>query len=97
MVIKMENGLVSVIIPVYNREDMIKRAVDSILSQTYPNMEVIVVDNASADHTRKLSTGITTAGSRWSAWKCAAGLTRQGILGSKILRAVILPYSILLM
>ena len=40
-----EQGLVSCVIPTYKRSDMIKRAIDSILNQTYKNIEVLVVDD----------------------------------------------------
>lgn len=43
--------LVSVIIPTYNRAKTIERAVDSALGQTWKSIEVIVVDDGSADHT----------------------------------------------
>ncbi len=42
---------VSVIIPVYNRADKVKRAVESVLNQSFPPFEVIVVNDGSTDDT----------------------------------------------
>lgn len=44
----------SIIIPTFNREDLLPRALDSILSQTYPYWECIVVDDHSTDNTLDL-------------------------------------------
>lgn len=41
----MENELVSVIIPTYNRYTELLRAIDSVINQTYKNIEIIVVDD----------------------------------------------------
>lgn len=43
--------LVSILIPVYNREDLLKPCIESALAQTYDNTEIIVVDNQSTDGT----------------------------------------------
>ena len=41
--------LVSIIMSVYNSEDYLKEAIDSILGQTYANLEFIIIDDASTD------------------------------------------------
>lgn len=46
-----EFPLISILIPVFNREGYIGEAISSALSQTYKNIEVIIVDNASTDNT----------------------------------------------
>ena len=45
---------VSIIVPVYNSESFIEQCIESILNQTYSNLEIILVDNGSSDNSFKL-------------------------------------------
>lgn len=45
----MQNELISIIVPVFNLENELPRCLDSILTQSYQNIEVVVVDDGSSD------------------------------------------------
>jgi glycosyltransferase involved in cell wall biosynthesis len=50
----MTEGLVSIVLPTYNRARCVGRAIESALGQTYGDISVIVIDDGSTDHTRAL-------------------------------------------
>ena len=52
------NPLVSVVIPTYNRRGMVQDAIDSVFSQTYRPLELIVVDSGSNDGTKEAVLGL---------------------------------------
>lgn len=47
------NGLVSIVIPTHNRSDLIVETINSLLEQTYKNIELIIVDDHSTDGTKE--------------------------------------------
>lgn len=48
------NPLVSIIVPVYNKEEYVRACIDSLIGQTYTNVEIILVDDESTDNSGKI-------------------------------------------
>lgn len=49
-----KNPLISVLIPAYNAEKYIAEAVESIINQTYKNLEILIINDCSTDNTEKI-------------------------------------------
>jgi glycosyltransferase involved in cell wall biosynthesis len=60
----MKEQLVSIILPTYNRAELIKRCVNSVLKQTYGNWELIISDDCSKDETPAIAEKCTKLDSR---------------------------------
>lgn len=61
--------LVSIIIPTYNRGKLLKKAIESVLNQTYQNIEVVIVDDCSTDGTWEIISEYRDRDSRIVAFK----------------------------
>jgi glycosyltransferase involved in cell wall biosynthesis len=57
-----ESGLVSVLIPTYKHADTVRETLESVFAQTYPNVEVIVVNDGSPDDTEAVLRPLAEAG-----------------------------------
>ena len=78
------NPLISVILPAFNEEKNIRRAADSLLKQTYKNIEIIIIDDGSTDATEKICRELSDKDSRIRFWKKKnEGLSAARNLGLK--------------
>lgn len=59
-----DNPLISIIIPVYNVEQYLTRCLDSVINQTYSNLEIIIVDDGSTDNSGSICDEYSKADSR---------------------------------
>ncbi|MFC4739536.1 glycosyltransferase family 2 protein [Flavobacterium ponti] len=65
----MKNPLISIIIPAYNRAQLIRETLDSILAQTYENWECIIVDDGSTDNTEEVLKEYQASDNRFQFYK----------------------------
>lgn len=57
-----ENPLVSVVLPTYNRREYLTEAIESVINQTYSNIELIVIDDHSSESPRNIVDNISNSG-----------------------------------
>lgn len=82
------NEKISVIVPIYKVEQVLKRCVDSILSQTYENLEIILVDDGSPDQCPAICDAYARQDARIKVvHKKMAALLRHGKRESGMLKA----------
>lgn len=82
----MYNPLISIIIPTYNRANLIGKTIESILTQTYSNWECIVVDDFSTDDTEQLLKQFSSKDSRIKYIKNERKKGAQGARNTGILK-----------
>lgn len=78
----MEHPKISVIVPVYNAEDTIERCVDSILSQSFTGLELLLIDDGSSDGSAELCKQYVEQDARVRyKWKINGGVSTARNLG----------------
>ena len=71
----MTSGLISIIIPCYNKDDYIGDTLDTLLSQSYTNWECIIIDDGSSDNSRQVAESFCSKDSRITySWKENSGV-----------------------
>jgi glycosyltransferase involved in cell wall biosynthesis len=78
---------VSVVIPVYNRRKLLERAVESVREQTYPDWELLIVDDGSTDGTAEYAAELAAADPRVTCLRNTRGRGPGGARNSGITRA----------
>ncbi|MGZ9158546.1 MAG: glycosyltransferase family 2 protein, partial [Nitrospira sp.] len=87
-----EVPLVSVIVPAHNAQTTIERALGSVRLQDYPNIEVIVVDDASIDRTADKVENFTELPVRLTRARCQLGASGARNLGIASARGVYIAF-----
>ena len=73
--------LISIIIPTYNSEKYLKECFDSVIAQTYKNIEVIIIDGGSLDKTKEISDLYCSSRSNWHFIETTKGVAHQRNVG----------------
>lgn len=68
------SGKVSVIVPVYNAQEHLRICIESILSQEYPDMELLLIDDASTDSSRQICMEYADGKPNVKVMECSLGL-----------------------
>lgn len=85
MIDKTEGPLLTVILPIYNVENYLDKCIESVVSQSYKNIEIILVDDGSTDHCGEICDGWTKKDSRITVLhKHNGGLVRARQAGLRI-------------
>jgi glycosyltransferase involved in cell wall biosynthesis len=86
---------VSIIIPSYNRASFLKKAITSVLEQTYSNWELLIIDDASSDETKELCDGFCQKDERikyFRPWDKNKGVSASRNYGIKISSAELIAF-----
>lgn len=84
--------LVSIIMPAYNREDTIPAAITSVLAQTYPHFELIIIDDGSSDSTADVVKGFDDERVRLITGPGRSGVSEARNIGLRAAKGDLIAY-----
>lgn len=87
-----QDDLISVIICTYNRMELLGRSIRSVLSQTYTNLELLIIDDCSADNTGEFVKGLTDQRIRYYRNENNLGLAASKNRGASLARGGLLAF-----
>ena len=88
-----ETPAVSVLIPTFQRRELVRRAVASVVAQTYRDFELIVIDDGSTDGTREMLESLDTRGLRFHyRWQPNRGVAAARNVGLELARGEIIAF-----
>jgi glycosyltransferase involved in cell wall biosynthesis len=87
-----EVSALSIVIPTRNRARAIRRAINSVLASDRPNIELIVVDDGSADETPLLLTEITDPRFAWQRIESDGNANRARNVGARMSRSALITF-----
>ena len=89
---KFDAPLVSVVLPTFNRERLLPRAINSVLNQTYKNLELIIVNDGSTDDTEKVVKGYSDKRIRYYKQELNKGGSAARNVGIKLARGELISF-----
>lgn len=87
-----QNELISVIICTYNRVGLLGRSIQSVLSQTYTNLELLIIDDCSADNTGEFVKGLSDQRIRYYRNENNLGLSASKNRGASLAKGELLAF-----
>lgn len=87
-----QEALISVIIPTYNRAHLLGRSIQSVLSQTYENLELLIIDDCSGDNTGEFVKGLSDERIRYHRNDHNMGLAGAKNVGASLAKGELLAF-----
>ncbi len=89
---KFDAPLISVVLPTFNRKRLLPRAINSVLNQTYKNLELIIIDDGSTDNTEEIVKAYSDTRIRYCKQKLNRGGSAARNAGIKLAKGELISF-----